>query len=71
LSAKTTRRARSPRRISDIQRAIGRLVDEFPEERLTRRLVDFYWAKGAAIMVCHDESTKDWSAARAQTLAAW
>ena len=44
---------------TDIYRAIGWLVDELPEEGLTPRLVDSYWAKGAAIMVCHDESTKD------------
>ena len=34
------------------------------------RLVDSYWAKGTAIMVCHDESTKDWLPARVPTLAA-
>jgi len=54
----------------DIQRAIGRLVDELPEEGLTPRLIGSYWAKGAAIMVCHDESTKDWLAARVPTLVA-
>jgi len=55
----------------DIQRAIGRLVDELPEEGLTPRLIDSYWAKGAAIMICHNESTKDWLAARVPTLMAW
>jgi len=35
------------------------------------RLVDSYWARGAAIMVCHDEMTKDWLAARVSTLVAW
>ena len=35
------------------------------------RLLDSYWAKGAAIMVCQDESTKDWLAARVPTLVAW
>jgi hypothetical protein len=29
-----------------VQRAIGRLVDELPEEWFTPRLVDSYWAKG-------------------------
>jgi hypothetical protein len=48
---------------ADIQQAIGRLVDELPEEAFTPRLVDSYWAKGAAIMVCHDELTKDGLAA--------
>ena len=56
---------------TDIQRAIGRLVDELPEEGFTPRLVDSYWAKEVAIMVCHDESTKDWLAARVPTLVAW
>jgi hypothetical protein len=35
----------------DIQRAVGLLVDELPEEGFTPRMVDSYWAKGAAIMV--------------------
>jgi hypothetical protein len=55
----------------DIQRAVGRLVDELPEEGILPRLVDSYWAKGAAVMACHDEQTKDWLAARVPTLAAW
>jgi hypothetical protein len=55
----------------DIQRAIGRLVDELPEEGLIPRLADSYWLKGAAIMVCQDESTKDWLAAKVPTLVAW
>jgi len=55
----------------DIQRAIGRLVDELPEEGFTPRLVDSYWAKGAAIMVCHDVPTKEWLAARVPSLTAW
>jgi hypothetical protein len=55
---------------ADIQRAIGRLVDELPEDGFTPRLVNSYWAKVAAIMVCHDESTKDWLAARIPTLVA-
>jgi hypothetical protein len=55
----------------DNQRAIGRLVDELPEEGFTPRLADSYWAKGAAIMVCQDELTKDLLAARILTLEAW
>jgi hypothetical protein len=31
---------------ADIQRAIGRLVDELPEEGFTPTLVDSYWSKG-------------------------
>jgi hypothetical protein len=55
----------------DIQRAVGGLVDEIPEEGFLPKLVDSYWAKGAAFMVCHDEQTKDWLAARVPTLEAW
>ena len=55
----------------DIQRAIVRLADELPEEEFTLRPVDSYWAKGAVIMVCHDEMTKDWLDARVPILAAW
>jgi hypothetical protein len=54
----------------DIQRAIGRLVDELPEG-LTPRLADSYWSKGTAIMVCQDEPTKDLLAAKVPTLVAW
>jgi len=61
----------SKENFTDIQGAIGWLVDKVPEEGFTPRLVDSYWAKGAAIMVCHDESTKDWLAARVPTLVAW
>ena len=46
-------------------------MDELPEEGFTPRLVDSYWAKGAGFMVCHDELTKDWLAARVLTLVAW
>jgi hypothetical protein len=55
----------------DIQRVIGRLVDELPQEGFTPRLVDSYWSKGAAITVCHDESTKEWLAAKAPSMVAW
>jgi hypothetical protein len=44
---------------ADIQRAIGWLVDELPEEGFTPRLVDSYWSKGAAIMVGQDTDTRD------------
>jgi len=50
-----------------IHRAIGGLVDGLPEEGFTLRLVDSYWAKGAAIMVCQYEETRDWLAARVPT----
>jgi len=42
----------------DIQRAIGRLVDELPEEGFTPRLAGCYWSKGAAIMVCQEKMTR-------------
>ena len=32
---------------------------------------DSYWAKGAAIIVCHDKLTEDCLAARVPTLVAW
>jgi hypothetical protein len=43
----------------DIQRAIGRIVDELSEEGCIPRLVDSYWAKRVALMVSHDDMTKD------------
>ena len=55
----------------DIQQAVGWLVDELPEEGFTPRLVDSYQAKGVAIMVCHNEQTKDWLAAKVPTPVAW
>ena len=58
----------SKENFTDIQRVIGRLVDELPEEGFTTRLVNSYWAKGAANMVCHDEQTKDWLVDRVPTL---
>ena len=43
-------------------------MDEFPEEGFAPWLVDSYRAKGAAIIVRHDELTKDWLADRVPTL---
>ena len=54
----------------DIQQAIGWLVDELLEEGFTPRLADSYWSKRAAIMVCQNEMTKDWLAAKVPTLVA-
>jgi len=54
-----------------IQQAIGGLVAGLPEEGFTPRLVDSYWTKGAAIMVCQDEETRDWIAVRVTNLVAW
>jgi hypothetical protein len=50
---------------------IGRLVDELPEEGFTPRLVDTYWSKGAAIMVCQDMDTKERLEKQAPIMAAW
>jgi hypothetical protein len=55
----------------DIQRAIGRLVDGLPEVGFTPRLVDSYWSKGAVVMVCQDEPTRDWLAEKIPTITAW
>jgi hypothetical protein len=30
-----------------------------------------YWTKEVAILVCHDEATKDWLAAKAPTMEVW
>jgi len=54
-----------------IQRAVGGLMDGLPEEGFTPRLVNSYWTKGAAIMVCQDGETRDRLAARLPTLVAW
>jgi hypothetical protein len=54
-----------------IQRAIGGLVDELPEEGFTPKLIDTYWTRGAAIMVCQDDETRDWLASKVPTLTAW
>ena len=34
-------------------------------------LIDTYWAKGAAIMVCQDKETRDWLGSKVPTLKAW
>ena len=56
---------------TDIQRVINWLVDELPEEGFTPRLVDSYWSKGAAIMVCQDIETREWLENQAPTMVAW
>jgi len=61
----------SKKNFRDIQRVIGRLLDKLPEEGFTPRLVDSFWAKGAAIMVCHNEVTKNWSASGVPNLVAF
>jgi hypothetical protein len=54
-----------------IQKAVGRLVDELPEEGFTPGLVDSYWDKGAAIMVCQDQETCDWLTGSVPNMRAW
>jgi hypothetical protein len=46
-------------------------MDGFPEEGFTPKLVNSCWTKETAIMVCQDEETRDWLAARVPTLVAW
>jgi hypothetical protein len=53
------------------QQAIGGLVDGLPEEGFTPRLIDMYWTKGAAIVVCLNKETSDWLAKNISTLRAW
>jgi hypothetical protein len=55
----------------DVQRAVGRLADELTEEGFTPQLLDTYWSKGAAIMMCQDQDTCDRFARLAPTLMAW
>jgi hypothetical protein len=55
----------------NIQRGIGGLVDELPEEGFTPRLIDMYWTRGAAVVVCLDEGTREWVASKLPTLRAW
>ena len=55
----------------NIQRATGGLVDGLPEEGFTPRLLDTYWAKGAAIAVCQDEETRDWLGREVPKMNAW
>ena len=54
-----------------IQWAIGGLVDRLPEEGFTLRIVDTYWAKGAAIVVCQDKETRDWLDSEVPKMNAW
>jgi hypothetical protein len=55
----------------NIQRAIGGLVDELPEEGFPPKLVDMFWTKGAAVVICQDEEIRDWLASHIQTLRVW
>jgi hypothetical protein len=54
-----------------IKKAEGRLVDELPREAFTPGLVESYWAKGAAIMVCQDQETCDWLTGSVPNMRAW
>jgi hypothetical protein len=46
-------------------------VDGLPEEGFTPRLIDIYWTKGAAVVVCQDKETRDWLASSVPNLKAW
>jgi hypothetical protein len=37
----------------------------------TYRLIDTYWAKGTAIVVCQDEETRDWLGSKVRPMSAW
>jgi hypothetical protein len=54
-----------------IQKAVGWLVDELPEEEFTPGMADSYWDKGAVIMVCQDQETCDWLAGLMPNMMAW
>ena len=55
----------------NILRAIGGLVHGLPEEGFTPRLLDTYWTKGADIVVCHDEETRDWLDSEVPKMNVW
>ena len=55
----------------NIQRAIGGLVNELSEEGFTPKLIDTYWAKGAAIVLCQDKETQDWLQSKVPVMKAW
>jgi hypothetical protein len=50
---------------------INGIVDKLAEEGFTHRLIDTYWAKGTAILVCQDEKTRDWLGSNVPTMSAW
>ena len=54
-----------------IQRVINEIVDKLPERGFTHRLIDTYWAKGAAIVVCQGEETRDLLGSKVPTMSAW
>jgi len=53
--------------LASTQRAICGLVDELPEEGFTPSLIDTYWPKEAAVVVCQDEGTRDWLGSKVPT----
>jgi len=60
----------SKENFNNIQRAVSGLVDGLPEKGFTPRLIDMYWKKGAANVVCQDKETRDWLANNIPTLRA-
>ena len=41
------------------------------KRRFTPKLVDMFWTKGAAVVICQDEEIRDWLASHIQTLRVW
>ena len=46
-------------------------MDGLPQEGFTPGLIDTYWAKGATIVVCQDEETRDWLGSGVHKMNAW
>jgi len=42
-----------------------------PWKGFTPQLIDIYWSKWAAIMVCQDQETRDWLGSKGPNLKAW
>jgi hypothetical protein len=56
---------------TNIPRAVSGLVDGYPEEGFTHRLIEMYWTKGVAIVVCLDEVTRGLLTSNIPNLRAW
>ena len=46
-------------------------MNELFEEGFTPRLMEMYWTKQPAVVVCQYEETRDWLASHITTLRAW
>jgi hypothetical protein len=45
--------------LTNIEQTVGGLVDMLPKDGFTPRLINMYWTKGAAIVLCQDEETRN------------